>query len=143
MFKEPGAAAIGRTWTGSKWEEKLEEAWRVSNGGEASAEAAEVERRCVVLASCPLFARRTTKELRIVALAMEHLEREEGEAFYDAGDAPNGVFLLEAGGVVEHTRSAFTQEGESRARDARRRLRRRRRVLPGGRDVFHALPADR
>eukprot|EP01046_Picozoa_sp_COSAG06_P052672 COSAG06_NODE_8909_length_2034_cov_2.101809_1_plen_110_part_10 len=107
----PAAAAPARTQSlpptaredrtvqadGGRWQHQLQETWR----RDADRKASEVRFRTDRLRLCPLFAKRTTKQLRMLALAMEDVEYVDGEVIFAQGDASDGsVYLLDSGAVA-------------------------------------------
>ena len=84
---------------GGRWQHQLQETWR----RDADQKASEVRFRTDRLRLCPLFAKRTTKQLRMLALAMEDVEYVDGEVIFAQGDASDGsVYLLDSGAVAVH-----------------------------------------
>eukprot|EP01045_Picozoa_sp_COSAG04_P031965 COSAG04_NODE_6103_length_1410_cov_1.174676_2_plen_335_part_01 len=80
------------------WDNRLQQTWRGNDKKE------EVARRAALLKKGPIFATRSTKELRMLALALEHMEYAEGERIFSEGDEPDGVYVLEQGSCAVHVK---------------------------------------
>lgn len=80
------------------WENRLQDTWRGKDKG------AEIQRRADLLGTAKLFAHRSMKELRMLALAMEHMEYAENELIFAEGDPPDGVYVLDYGSVAVHVK---------------------------------------
>ena len=83
------------------WEHRLRDHWRSKDF--RGRQEAEINRRVEVLVKSPIFAKRSVKELRMLALAMEHMEYKHAEVVFSEGDTPNGVYVLDTGACSIHT----------------------------------------
>ena len=90
---------------------QLEDAWGDTGAGggtslksftDFSDRQEEIMRRANLLKESPIFAARTTKELRLLAITMQSVEFGPGETVFAEGDAENGVFVLEKGACTVH-----------------------------------------